>query len=311
MPPLPCRIYSGFPSRFHPLSSIRVNRDNVGLMSKGKSGDTRKNLRMAIAATGGTLLLLVAGYFAGPPILNVIGRSIKIPAISVRFHKVALLIDPRSADAWNGIGTWYCLNRNFPEGKRHFEAALKFNPNNARATYNMAMICLINRDSDKAEQYARKTIELTPNDPDAYVRLGEVFAERCECDAAFAMYQKADKIRPGNPDIFGKMGDAFFRKRDFRKAVEYYNKAIALAPKDFVYQAQKAEALQSLGRFKEALSSIEVAARLAPKDSVVAYLRHSIKVNLGLIPADTPPPPVTDNDKMVIEKQQKVSGLDI
>ena len=65
-------------------------------------------------------------------------------------YRKALALDPRNADAHNGLGTLHALGGRYAEAQREFAIALSLSPDNAAVLNNIGYAYLLERNSDEA-----------------------------------------------------------------------------------------------------------------------------------------------------------------
>lgn len=108
-------------------------------------------------------------------------------------YKLALLVDPDNALAWNSLGVCMAGLGRHDEARHHFEEALRRTPDDAALAYNTGVACQHTNDPEAARAHFQRCLELAPAHLFATLRLGQL-AERCgDLEAARAHYLLAAK----------------------------------------------------------------------------------------------------------------------
>ena len=154
------------------------------------------------------------------------------------YYRAALAVRPRSAAAWNNLGT--SLKR-------------------------------LDKLDDASTCYQR-AIELDSKLFMAYANLDHVWHKQGKLDDAIACYRKAIELNAKNPLVHSNLGSALNQQGKTDDAVACYKKAIEVAPKFAVAHFNLGIALTAQNKFDEAIASYRRAIELNPR-FVLAYQR--------------------------------------
>ncbi len=118
------------------------------------------------------------------------------PKSAERAFARALAIDPRSADALNGLVTTQLANGNVAAAQAQVGAAVTNAPGDATTLMIAARAHLGARDYTSAEDALRKVIEADPQRLDAYTLLGRLYATQHRLDEAIREFDEIAKRQP-------------------------------------------------------------------------------------------------------------------
>jgi len=121
------------------------------------------------------------------------------PEATAKF-KQAVKNDPKSAEAWNGLG-WVYFNSNQPkEAEQTFQKVLTLNPNHPAALNGLGQLYLAQRNYDEAETYLLKA---APNAPAAWYGLARLYLLQGKFDQAEEWARQV--VDSGQGDAMAKM----------------------------------------------------------------------------------------------------------
>lgn len=210
----------------------------------------------------------------------------------------ALVLSPRSDDAWNLLGELLRTTHRYAQADEAFTQAITLVPTGALYWTNRGE----NRRNWKKPQQAladaQRATELEPQNPTGWRLLGSIQRELRNAAAASTAYEKAAALAPLNaeqlaawgdslvdignleaariqleksqaldpqvPILFNAMAKYLGRKGDMAGALDYLERALVVVPSDASIWSSKGYALIKLGRPPEAAEALETAVRLDP-----------------------------------------------
>lgn len=108
-------------------------------------------------------------------------------------YKLALLLDPDNALAWNSLGVCMAGLGCHDEARRHFEEALHRTPDDPALAYNIGVACLHLNDPTAARAHFQRCLELVPGHLFATLRLGQLAERQNDLESARAHFLSAAK----------------------------------------------------------------------------------------------------------------------
>ena len=118
---------------------------------------------------------------------------------TITWLQKATELEPRSAEAWDALGTAYGARRDYPRAAGCFARILKINPRDAEAHRSLGTAYQQMGENEKAVSLFRKALELNPTDHVSWNNLGKAFKELNELTEASAAYDRALDIEPESP----------------------------------------------------------------------------------------------------------------
>jgi serine/threonine-protein kinase len=159
------------------------------------------------------------------------------PAEAIRYHSIAVALQPESAGAHNKLGV-----------------ALKGS----------------GRLDEAISQY-REAIHLDKDNPGLHTNLGAALQEKGHLDEAIAQYREAIHLDTDNPGLHTNLGLALQEKGWPDQAIDEHNKAIELDPKSAAAYSNLSLALAEKDRLDEAITAAQTAIKL-DRDFWHAYI---------------------------------------
>ena len=89
-------------------------------------------------------------------------------SLAIMQWEKAVALDPRHAEAYNSIGNYYFLIKDYEKASKMYERCLALNPLNFECSYNIALISEAMGDLSKAKGYYRLFIRLAGRSGDEY-----------------------------------------------------------------------------------------------------------------------------------------------
>jgi tetratricopeptide (TPR) repeat protein len=140
----------------------------------------------------------------------------------------ALLLNPRSADAYYDRGVSYQSLGNGDLAAKDYSEAIEISPTYAKAYYNLGLIHVNRSDNAQALVDFSNAIAADPRFAEAYCNRGLVLKIQRNNDQAIADLSKAISIKPDLTAAYDGRGWAHYQKRDYQAAIADFQKAIEI-----------------------------------------------------------------------------------
>lgn len=196
------------------------------------------------------------------------------------FEKL-LTENPREADVYFGLGTYYALAKQYYQSKRFINKAIELDPENAQYYFNFAMTSLKLLELDAARKALSKYLQLEPNGekaPEAREMLSEIF-RGIEDEKEQRPYLSTDQIFKWG-DLFHN-GCKLLEQDDYEEAVKSLKKAAAIDRKS-------PKAYGNIGLAYYQLGEIEKARHYLKRSISLDHNYHIAKMNLAFIEEHSP-----------------------
>lgn len=180
------------------------------------------------------------------------------------YYRRAVELDPRSAEAWNGLGVTALVGGDAPQARAHFEKALTIQPRNADAFNNLSLAFERGGDPRRALALVEKAIALAPHDPKMHeqrARLLETANRLAESAEAWRFVVDA---RPGDTLAVAHLGALLERLGRRPEAIRRFREAVRLAPHDFSAKYNLAVLLAADGNDADATGLLDEVLRISP-----------------------------------------------
>lgn len=207
----------------------------------------------------------------------------KLDSAQKQFEK-ALKINPKSADAHNGLGMVYYLktsssdmeiikkkNEYLDSAKKEFELAIKLNPENEEALNNLGKVYETKGNLDKAQENYKKASEINPKYSDAVCNLGHVDFLRNKIPEAIDKYKKALVLDSKNQKAYVYLAEAYLSQLKFSDALSELNTSLSLFSNSSLAQNVLGKIYDTQGNKVAAINSYRKAINIKP-ENIEAYL---------------------------------------
>jgi tetratricopeptide (TPR) repeat protein len=183
---------------------------------------------------------------------------------------VTIDIDPSNAKAQIAIGNLLLAGRNAAEARKHAETVLHDNPQNAEAEVLLAGATATQNDFPTAIQEAQQAIQMDPNRSLSYLFLAQLEERTKNLPDAEKNYQKAISLDPKSASTLIAYGGFLARQNRYPDAEKQYLAAVAASPQDPVVRANLAKLYLVQGR-KDLAEQTVRDAKAALKDNPSGY----------------------------------------
>ena len=144
-------------------------------------------------------------------------------------YNQALLLNPKSAEAFNNRGNAYNDKGEYDRAIADFNQALLLNPKDAEAFYNRGNVYSNKKEYDRAIADFNQALQLNPKYAEAFKYRGTAYGNKKEHDRAIADFNQSLQLNPKDAEAFNYRGIVYELKDDKVKAIESYRQALAVA----------------------------------------------------------------------------------
>jgi len=135
-----------------------------------------------------------------------------------------LQIDPRSIDAYKGIGQIYLKQKLYPQAKETLEFLLKTKKTDDTTFACLAEIAEVEGDMEKAEVYRVKAAEASPNQAFRHAELAQFYLARKRPDYAWGPAERAIELEKQSVKFLELAFDVAIANRMPKEARELYQR---------------------------------------------------------------------------------------
>src|ERR1700730_86725 len=177
----------------------------------------------------------------------------------------ALKLDPRRADAENGLGVALGKLGDQENSLAAFRRAIEIDSGYAEAHYNLAL-WLRAGDVDQALSELTTAIKLRPDYEDAQVALALIFQEAGDTDKAVELFQTVLSEDPRSAEAHNWLGVAYGQKNHLLDSIAEFQQAVDLNPEYVEAYNNLGSTLAKAQRFDEAIHVFRSALALATQN---------------------------------------------
>lgn len=178
-----------------------------------------------------------------------LARDLKWADAERRYLEV-LSVDPRSAEAYQGLGQIYLRQRLFPQAKETLEFVIKMKRADD-ATYGaLAEIAEAEGQASQAETYLQKAIEASPKNAHRHAELVTWCMAHGQAEKAVASARRAMELEPGSAKYVELALEVALARKDAAEARRMYDRLRLVTEDHRKYQSWK-EKIDLLDEKKE------------------------------------------------------------
>jgi tetratricopeptide (TPR) repeat protein len=174
----------------------------------------------------------------------------------------ALKLDPKVANAHNGMGLALHAKGKPDEAMEHYKEALKIDPGHASALVNIGVILQEKGQIDEAIRNYDAALRINARHAGAHYHYGNALFAKKELDRAIGQYQEAVNISPRYAAAHNALGNALHAKNQFDQAIPHYEQAIQIEPTNASYRSNLGNSLRLKGRLDEAITRYQEGVRI-------------------------------------------------
>ena len=169
------------------------------------------------------LNVLVDEGFSTPKIHLTLGlayTNMKKFDLAEKEYEKTLVVDPKSADAYNNLGNLYTQRGENSHALEMYEKAVELNPNLWNAYFRIGKHYYeMNRFEDARKQF-RDAVKLKPDDLDSHYALADIYENQGNFEMAETEYKKLLDIDPSSPSAHKDIGMFYAKNEMFKKGLE-------------------------------------------------------------------------------------------
>jgi len=137
----------------------------------------------------------------------------------------ALEKDPKSSEAYNGIGNCYSAKEDYNKAFESYTKSIELDPSNPKPYTNRSNIYVRRKEYLEAYRDATKAVDLDKSNDVCYAMRSNTLAIMERYDEALVDIDKAIEIAPENADYYDYRANIYLRMKEFDKALEDTNKS--------------------------------------------------------------------------------------
>jgi tetratricopeptide (TPR) repeat protein len=184
---------------------------------------------------------------------------------AIAAYREAAKLDPKDAEAQEGIGWGLMEMGRYEEAEEPFRAAIRLDPDDA---YPYCCLVFVLQEREKYKEsipFAERFVELEPDDFNGHVRLGWGLGKAGRCREAVAAYKKALQLKPDDVHALYEIGLFHYENGDYNEAIEAMQKSISrqMDPNAHAY-SMIAAARMMVGDLPGAIRAAKEAVKLNP-----------------------------------------------
>lgn len=187
----------------------------------------------------------------------------------------AILLDPRSGDAFTALGRWYRTSGDIDRAEQAYEQAVAFEPNNVAALSELGNLKQWDRsDLAAALKLFEKAIRLDPQNVGLNIQLAELKSNVGQADEAIPLMEGVLEVHPessGGFRVLAQLYSAGQSRHD--KAIRAVRRAYDLDPRHLANSYWNAIMHWRLGDYRNAALWMNHAASLAPDSAEAPVYR--------------------------------------
>ncbi|HYV39538.1 MAG TPA: tetratricopeptide repeat protein, partial [Gemmataceae bacterium] len=197
------------------------------------------------------------------------------PADAEAYYRQALRLNPKFAEAHNGLGNVLQSLERLDEAVAQIRQALQLKPDFAEAHNNLGNALLRQEKKDEAASHYREALRLRPDYGEVHNNLGALMLAMNKPEVAETHCRQALRLRPEFAEGHNNLGNALLRLGKLPEAVECFRKAVRLKPGFAEAHNNLGTAIKDLGQVEEGLAILEHALTLKP-DYTEAHWNRSL-----------------------------------
>lgn len=182
---------------------------------------------------------------------------------SVNAFREAAVVDPKDPQPHLLAGATLEQLKS-PEAEQEYKLALSIDPNSADAMTALTNFYTSQRRFPDAENLLRKLVILHPNDPATHIQLGRMLAIAGKNDDAITEMQAGLKLDPTDKKAQRDLADIYSRAHKFAEAAQIYGALLDNSPNDAGLHSMLGRALLQQKKFGEAQVELTKAVQLKP-----------------------------------------------
>ena len=182
-------------------------------------------------------------------------------------YRRALEINPKYAEAHNGVGCMQIFKGNLQEAKAHLEKAIEYDPNLAEAYSNLGSVLRRQGSYESAVECFRKALQIAPDLAEAHNAWGNLLVATGKIPEAIEQFEKALEIEPDYASSQNNLGAVLIQGGQLERGIAHCEKALELRPKWADPHVNLAIAYRRQGKADKAATHGKLALGINPRST--------------------------------------------
>jgi len=181
----------------------------------------------------------------------------------------------------NNRGNVRRLGGEYDKATRDLDLALLLYPKSVDAYYSRGITHADMGQYNEGIKDCNAALALDPECAYAYANRGVAYSGKGQYDRALADYNKAIALDPEMAGVYSNRGNLYKDKGDLERALEDYNRAIALDQKLAAAYCNRGNLLRESGALARSIQDFDMALQIDPRMADVYYNRGRAYTNMG------------------------------
>jgi tetratricopeptide (TPR) repeat protein len=180
-------------------------------------------------------------------------------------YRAALLINPRSIEAWENLGIYYEESGRIAKAIEVYEHVQRLNPNDAKTWNNLGIAYGKSGQTARAIESLRQALRIDPAYDEAWNNLGNAYGGNGETAKAIEAFQQALRINPKYAKALNNLGVAYEESGQSIEAIEAFRQSLRISREHASVWNNLAVAYRKHGQTAEAIEAYRQALSINPK----------------------------------------------
>ena len=168
----------------------------------------------------------------------------------------AIEIDPSFAEAHYNLGLWLRAAGDFDQSVAELKTAIQLRADYEAAQLALGQILQQLGEPDQAVELFQAVIREDPRSAEAHNWLGVAYAQKNHLLDSIGQFQQAVDLNPEYVEAYNNLGSTLARAQRMDDAIRVFRTGLALEPKNLALRLNLAEALRAKGNRDEALQEL-------------------------------------------------------
>jgi tetratricopeptide (TPR) repeat protein len=195
--------------------------------------------------------------------------------------KKAIELDPKSAQPYLLLGTYYAQNNRLPEAEQSIRNAVAADPQSVPARVDLAHVLLKEGETSKAEQVLGQASKDLSKDPKGLRLLADYYSETGQTDKAAAEFATLASSHPKDISLQKAYLRALLQEQNYTTAHDVAERLMKQNAKDPEVAALNGIVLLNSGHAHEAVSALQAGTKDFPDDAFIEYWLGSAALSTG------------------------------
>ena len=151
---------------------------------------------------------------------------------AVSEYEKAIALNPKSVEAYNGVGIAYAMLKRYSNAIDAQNEALALQPEFAEAYAGLGLVYLMQNEYDLALTHYRRVVTLNPQFLDAHLKIGIILLNQQQYAEAASAYQKAIELNPDKAETYHNLGLCYAHQGKTAEALSNFEWSAKVAQKN-------------------------------------------------------------------------------